>query len=128
MCAHPDIRKGRQQRIEVRITDVPVGRYRLTVSFAEDFGHSRSGGCPSVEVLIPVAARSGAGVSGLWVRMEVPRPVLSPIHGSLQGRGRQARLILGDVAWSDNVEILREDDPRCDDLEGAGWRVVASSW
>lgn len=36
--------------------------------------------------------------------------------------------MLGDVSWPDNMKILREDDPRCLDLQDAGWRVVATSW
>lgn len=28
----------------------------------------------------------------------------------------------------DNVEILRNDDPRCAVLKDAGWRIVGTSW
>lgn len=36
--------------------------------------------------------------------------------------------MLASVDWPDDVEILREDDPRRGDLEDAGWRIVATSW
>jgi len=33
-----------------------------------------------------------------------------------------------DVGQPDKVKILRDNDPRCDALKDAGWRIVSTSW